>query len=159
MLFVAIPSCPGYSIADGGTVINTATRKRLCVTVAKNNRRYVKLTVFGKRIRRQVSRLLLEAFVRPARAGEQALHADDNPASNCLSNLRWGTGADNAADAKRNGRTACGERVQHAKLTRVTVRQLRRLRRSGWTFARLGQKFGVSAPTAYYAYSGKTWKD
>lgn len=50
--------------------------------------------------------LVLEAFVGPRPTGYHALHANDVPNDNRLENLRWGTPAENAQDAIRNGRNA-----------------------------------------------------
>ncbi|WP_282847186.1 HNH endonuclease [Microbacterium oxydans] len=47
-------------------------------------------------------RLVLEAFVGPPFEGALGLHYDDVPTNNHISNLRWGTPADNAADYVRN---------------------------------------------------------
>lgn len=51
-----------------------------------------------------VHRLVLEAFVGPCPDGLMALHADDDPKNNTLSNLSWGTRSQNLLDAVRNGR-------------------------------------------------------
>jgi hypothetical protein len=52
---------------------------------------------------------------------------------------------------------ATGERNGSARLTEDQVREARRLRRSGATFAELGRRFGVSTNAAMYAVTGKTW--
>ncbi len=52
---------------------------------------------------RSAHRLVLEAFVGMPPEGTQALHWDDDPSNNHLSNLRWGTSSDNQLDAVRNG--------------------------------------------------------
>jgi HNH endonuclease/NUMOD4 motif len=54
----------------------------------------------------QVHRLVLAAFVGPCPAGLQSLHWDDNPRNNELSNLRYGTPAENQRDCIRNGRNS-----------------------------------------------------
>lgn len=61
----------------------------------------------GRTCARQVSRLVLEAFVGPAPfVGACALHKNDDPWDNRLINLRWGTRKENVADFMRNtGRT------------------------------------------------------
>lgn len=59
-----------------------------------------------------VHTLVLEAFVGPAPAGAECCHWDDDPANNKLSNLRWGTRAENIADYRRNyGRHQGGARA------------------------------------------------
>ena len=50
----------------------------------------------GQEFRRQVHRLVLEAFVGPAPEGMESLHGPDHTPSNCrLDNLRWGTRTEN----------------------------------------------------------------
>ena len=51
-----------------------------------------------------VHRAVLEAFVGPAPEGTEACHLDDNPANNKISNLTWGTRAQNMVDRTRNGK-------------------------------------------------------
>lgn len=50
-----------------------------------------------------VHRLVLSAFVGPCPKGCEGLHDDDKRTNNRLSNLRWGTRAENIEDAFRNG--------------------------------------------------------
>ena len=52
---------------------------------------------------RIIARLVLLAFVGPPPEGKSlALHYDDDPSNNNLSNLRWGSHRDNAEDFRRN---------------------------------------------------------
>lgn len=60
--------------------------------------------VLTGRVDRTVHRMVLEAFVGPCPSGLMALHNDDDPTNNTLSNLSWGTRSDNSHDAVRNGR-------------------------------------------------------
>jgi hypothetical protein len=50
-----------------------------------------------------IHRLVLTAFEGPAPVGTEALHADGDPANNRLSNLSWGTHAQNQADQVAHG--------------------------------------------------------
>lgn len=85
-----------------------------------------------------VHRIVLEAFKgAPPFEGAVGRHLDDNKLNNTVSNLAWGTMAENAADARRNGRVA-----------RVPLRFDRseaiRLRESGLTYRQVGAALGVS---------------
>jgi HNH endonuclease/NUMOD4 motif len=60
--------------------------------------------VLSGRDDRDIHVLVLEAFVGPPLPGQEACHADDDPANNHLDNLSWGTKSDNAFDMIRNGR-------------------------------------------------------
>jgi hypothetical protein len=69
-----------------------------------------------------VSRLVLAAFERAPVAGEVARHVLVNDPSDCrLTNLAWGTQAENCRDKERHGTDQRGERAsgRHARLTRL----------------------------------------
>jgi len=55
-------------------------------------------------VRRSVHSLVLEAFVEPRPDGMLGLHRDDVKWHNHVSNLYWGSAADNMRDCIRNGR-------------------------------------------------------
>lgn len=60
----------------------------------------------GDRIERvRVHTAVLRAFVGPRPAGMVTRHLDGDPANNHLSNLAWGTPAENEADKKRHALT------------------------------------------------------
>lgn len=64
----------------------------------------------GKARAMAAHRLVALAFLPPPEAGRTyVLHRDDNKLNPRYENLRWGTAADNAADAIRNGRLPRGE--------------------------------------------------
>lgn len=75
--------------------IGSKRTPRSVVCLRKNNRTLR---------RTEVGILVLEHFVGPKPLGKMALHYDDNPQHNHLTNLYWGTYAENVKDAKRNGR-------------------------------------------------------
>ena len=66
--------------------------------------------------------LVLNAFVGPAPDGMGCRHLDGDPLNNLLSNLRWGTQAENIEDRARHGRTVRGERMYSARLSEDDVR-------------------------------------
>lgn len=68
----------------------------------KRNRDYGYILVSIKAKGRLLHHLVLEAFVGPRPEGMIALHKDDDPTNNKLSNLRWGTRKENAKDSKVN---------------------------------------------------------
>lgn len=75
----------------------------LAQEVKTNGRHRVKLCDAGRQERRQVHRLVLEAFVGQCPDGLEACHWNDDPHDNRLSNLRWDTKGANSRDAVRNG--------------------------------------------------------
>ena len=66
----------------------------------------------GKAHMRYGHRLVLEAFVGPRPPGRECCHRDGNPANNHVSNLYWGTSAENRQDSIRHG-THTGVSLTH----------------------------------------------
>lgn len=57
----------------------------------------------NKPVSRAVHQLVLEAFVGPRPPGALTRHLDDDSTNNHVSNLAWGTEAENTRDLVRNG--------------------------------------------------------
>lgn len=114
-----IPGYEGrYEASDHGNVRNTGfpvrgrwgqliarTPQVLKPTPHRQGYRMVTLTdEHGKRRTFKVCRLVLLTFVGPPPPGKpDALHEDDVPTHDHLSNLRWGDQSENSHDAVRNG--------------------------------------------------------
>lgn len=72
---------------------------------------HLKVTLYPGPRQVLVHRLVLESFVGPCPKGMECCHAPDpNPANNALSNLRWGTHAENARDMVNQGRSNVGDK-------------------------------------------------
>lgn len=65
-----------------------------------SSHRYPRVSVAGQK--RYVHQLVAEAWHGPRPDGALALHHDDDPDNPDARNLRWGSHADNAEDARRN---------------------------------------------------------
>ena len=97
----------GYIVSDMGRVqrvsrIGTPTKPLNPVLDRKGYHVY-RVRMQGRVRRVKGHRVVLDAFVGP-RPDLFGLHTNDIPGDNRLSNLRWGTRLDNAADWKANGR-------------------------------------------------------
>lgn len=98
-----------YRVSDRGNVWSERSRRLLKPQTLANGYQLVFLGKRdGKRLQFYVHRLVLEAFVGPCPEGAVACHWNDVPGDNRLDNLRWASPADNAADARRNGRVDTG---------------------------------------------------
>lgn len=106
-------------------------------------------------------RLVAIAFLGPPPfAGAQVAHFDGNKQNNCVSNLRWATQSENAADNKRLGvaRGAHrGEKHHLARLSHDTVVRLRCYVEFGSSIVDAAKAFQLPKLTAYDAIVGKTW--
>jgi hypothetical protein len=114
---------PNWMVGDDGSVWTfTNGGWYPAITRESKNGGYLSVVMQHGLIRRTVHTytLILEAFVGPPPDGMMCCHAPDvDPANNALSNLRWGTGKDNAADLKKYGKNPksrsaeSGRRVKH----------------------------------------------
>lgn len=131
-----------YEVSESGAVRRLSTGRVLRPLLNKAGRTYYHLSDRGRTEKRMGHHLVLEAFVGPG-DGLWGLHSDDDPSNNHISNLRWGTPAENATDRKRNNpfwdngrpaRTAClnGHEYTpdntHMQVQRRTGRMSRRCR-------------------------------
>jgi hypothetical protein len=151
-----IPGYEGqYEVSDQGRV-RSSTRLVMCEGTVKGSYFSVKqgrmlkpgrmtaghLSVaLGRRNSQCVHKLVLMAFVGPAPAGCECLHANGNPADNRLVNLRWGTRSENNVDAILHQR--------RGKLTRAQIKDIRaRLESKEWGLGRkLAKEYGVHEST------------
>jgi len=88
------------------------------------------------------------------------MHSCDNPPCCNPRHLSLGTHADNVADkeAKGRGNPPRGERNASAKLTAADVREMRRMRETGWSAKAVATRFGVSQPTASRICNRLKWR-
>jgi hypothetical protein len=104
-----------YEVSDDGQVRSWAkpgsrTERRDHAKVVRQSfagRKYWRVTLEGRQ--EYVHRLVLEAFVGPCPEGLQCRHKDGNKNNNHLSNLCWGTPAENTADKDRHGQILRGD--------------------------------------------------
>lgn len=125
----------------------------------------------GRRVHCGAHQLVASAFLPPAPEGKpNVLHDDDNRL-NCLdSNLKWGSGGDNSADAKRNGLLALGEnhpcrkkpwtrprgeKHASAKLTENDVLSILKDQR---THKEVANFYGVNDALIARIRNGRVWK-
>jgi hypothetical protein len=160
---------PGYIVGDDGSVwtlwIHYSKPRRLGLEPKRMRAnggypRYPSVKLYGKGgfARREVHRLVLEAFDGPSPPSTECRHLDGDR-SNCrLDNLMWGTHARNAADMKAIGNTTAGERNAMAKLTAAQVIAIRTMLSQGAGCAEVAELFGVHRRTISDIRSGKTWR-
>lgn len=116
---------------------------------------------FGVKTYRLVAHLVLEAFVGPCPVGNQGCHNDGNSLNDCLSNLRWDTPKNNAADKFKHGtgyNVGKGKTHGHAKLDPERVIEIRKRYLTGnETHRSLAIKYSVHKSTITNILSGVTW--
>jgi hypothetical protein len=172
-----VPHCVGYwRVSDRGRV-KALTRKVFCDR--RSSRPFFR-TVFGGIRRpdiahngyevihvrgangysklRKVHILVLEAFVGFCPPGLECRHLDGNPVNNFLTNLCWGTHAENMADRDRHGTTPRGELNGNTKLTDAQAAEVHALFSAGnYRYIDLARRFGVERHVIAGILTGKTF--
>jgi hypothetical protein len=115
--------------------------------------------IAGKSYR--ANRLALAFATESVPDGMSALHSCDNPPCCNPNHLRWGTPAENLADARDRGRIKrwhgerAGDKNPNVKLRPCDVRAIRMLSRS--TSTKIAALFGVGRETVRDIRKGVTW--
>lgn len=150
----AVPGFEGiYEVSDHGRVRN---RERL-LRPSRQQRGHM-LVALGTTAQRYVHRLVLEAFVGPAK-GMECRHLNGNPADNRLVNLTWGTRLENMADRTRLGEHNAprGTRNPRAVLSEDLVRSIRSAHRSGRKQQEIADEFNIGQSHVWMVINRKLW--
>lgn len=97
----------------------------------------------------RVHHLVLLTFVGPRPNGSGALHANGDSLDNRLTNLRWGTQAENILDSKRHGSfskppTFYGEAHHNTTISSADIAVIRSHKFKRGDQAAFARKFGVA---------------
>lgn len=98
-----IPGYPEYQVNEMGQVRG---RRGWILSPGDNGNGYLYVCLRpngGVPVCRYVHHLVLETFIGPRPDGQQTRHLNGDRGDNRLSNLAWGTAAENAADKVRHG--------------------------------------------------------
>lgn len=174
VLYRDVIDFPGYRVGNDGTVWSRRTvrglgpgngtvgfvgsrwrKLRPARTVAGYNK--VTLHGNGKRLQRQVSRLVLTAFRGPCPAGMEACHNNGDSTDDRLDNLRWDTRKANQHDRIRHGTDLRGEKQPAAKLTGRTVKRLLSEVAAGRRQSDIAEAMGISQTTVSQVARGARW--
>ena len=168
-----IPWAPGYEASDqgrarsldrivsvcangaGGKPRHGHPRRRVGRILTPGIGRYASVNIGGKVV--LVHRLIAEVFLGPCPPGLIVRHGTGGPLDNRLSNLSYGTPADNnGVDRLRDGTLPRGDRSGTAKLTEAQVIEIKK-RLPCESRAALGRAFGVRPETISHIATGRTW--
>ena len=106
-----------------------------------------------------VHHLVAEAFIGPRPLPNfHAAHLNGNRSDNRLENIAWVSPHENEAHKLKHGTRARGERQHLSKLTDSKVKEMRELQKTGLTFKKLAETYGVTIAAAHRAVRGFTWK-
>ncbi len=157
---------PGYQVSDLGRCRSSKSRGlkdgewKILKPYISSRTGYPLICLLknGRQYRFLMHRLILKAFVgEPPTPDHQACHFDGSKTNNSVANLRWDTRKANAADTRRHGRVAFGERNPLAKLTGESVREIRRLFCCGVTPRAIAKMFGIHKTSVFSIVKRMTW--
>lgn len=92
----------------------------------------------------RAARILWELCHGPLPAGKSVCHVCDNPECLNLDHLFLGTPKENTVDALKKGRM-----TGPVKMTNAKLKELRKLRKKGYTWQACADRLGVSIRTVY----------
>ena len=152
-----VPSWPKFHAREDGRIVGPSGR---VLKAFPDPRGYYRVNYFdaGKWTQIGVHFLVCEAFHGPRPAGYHVAHGDGDRSNNTPRNLRWATPQENEADKIRHGTALIGERHHQAKLTEVSVLEIRRRRDSGEPLGTIATDFGVSKECISSITNRKTWR-
>lgn len=162
--WASIEGWPEYQVSDLGRVRRVGAARGavagaiLKQRVSPTGYLRVRMSRDFYRVPVAVHRAVAIAFI--PRDGDDAgwvCHRDGDPLNNSLSNLYWGTPADNAADTVRHGRSRKGSRNASAVLTDAHVSEIRNKHASGAAKKALAREYGVSDTAIRFAIARRTW--
>jgi len=110
--------------------------------------------------RRRRGVLVCEVYHGTRPRGLVMRHRDGDSLNDVEDNVCWGTQAENMADAMVHGTTTRGGKNEHAVLTLMQVREIkRRLERfsHGTNVEQLAKHYNVNRATIYDIKAGRTW--
>ncbi len=145
-----------YEVSSSGRV-RSKTGRAVRPRPRGKGYRAVSLSRNGEVSDRLVQHLVLEAFIGPAGADEEARHANDDRSDNRLANLSWGTRAQNMADAARHG-TAGVWMKGRSTLTPEQVAEIRHRRSTGEKLDDIAVAIGSNRKQVSAVALGKIFK-
>lgn len=170
MRIVPVVGFPRYFIREDGRLFSAHGRRDYGrerhgdmqeVLGAVNGRGYrmAWLCQDGGRSLKTFHALVAQAFLpTPEPDQKEIRHLDGVKLNNAVSNLAWGTSAENKADSIRHGVTPVGSRSPLAKLTDEAVTDIKRRLAMGESTTAIAERYGVTQANVSCIATGQTWK-
>lgn len=136
---------------DGFVYSNVGRKKRLKGKITKEGYNMIVLTVNGRKLYKNVHRIVAESFIPNPENKPEVNHKDGNKTNNSVSNLEWCTSSENQEHARDLG-------LQEFKINMEIAEEIRRLyAEGGWTHTTLGNKFGIKKTNVGYIINNQRW--
>ncbi len=134
-----------YEVSSQGRVRNRATGFVRKPVLIKNG--YATVAFSSPRCLLYVHRMVLVTFKPTKKAGVEASHLDGCRTNNALANLAWETRKRNNQRKVSHATDFRGERNPMAKLSASQVTELRTTKWGRLSYAKIGERFGVTRET------------
>jgi len=145
-----------YQVSSHGRIRSKQRGFRKLVPVGKGYMSFMVSTPTGARLH-YVHHVVAEAFLGPRPDGAQVAHGDGDKQNNRVSNLRYATPKENAADRRRHGTLNSGGKNGQAKLLPDQVDSVRALLATT-SDNDIARQFGVSRSTIARIRHGQSWR-
>ena len=150
-----IPWAPEYEIDIFGNVFKGG--KLQPTWILSDGYFYVRINRTPKALHRLV---LLVFLGLPPSKNHEACHRDGNRLNNCLTNLKWGTKAENTADKIRHGTNKKRIGTTNTKLNRKQILKIKELGCSDkYTHKQIAEKMEISRSNVTAIINGKYWEN
>lgn len=152
-IWVSIPDYPNYKVSTLGRIRGPSG----ILNFKPQKHGYIHVNLYHNSIPRQfrLSRLLLKTFLPQNDTTLYACHQNGNRTDNRLSNLYWGTPAQNTADMARHGTKQQGEKHYKSKLSDEQVRDIASRPRTYGSGTALAKEFGVTPTQICHIRKGR----
>lgn len=117
----------------------------------------VSLSKNGSNASFTVHRLVLEAFICSRPKDMEARHINGSSSDCRLCNLKWGTKLENGEDKKRHGTAVGINRGSKNKNTKLSISDIKAIRRDSRSLSTIGRDYGVTKQTVYGIKKRLTW--
>lgn len=164
---VGLREFPGYYVSRDGRLWSSWVRVAWSIDpetikpakVQRGNGGYLVITFKrkGKRVKRLMHRLVLEAFVEDGPDGMEACHENGVRDDNRLENLRWDTRSENQKDRFRHGTDLNGTKHPSAKLQESDIPEIFRMRAEGMFQWEIARHFNITPQTVALILARKMW--
>lgn len=143
-----------YEIFDDGRIVSHARKKPKEMLGKITNCGYRMLVLHdktGKRIYRNVHRLVAEAFIPNPDNLPEVNHKDGNKLNNCVDNLEWVSTKQNLLHC----RDFIGSKRQ--KITLQDANEIRKLKKQGVSNSEITKRYGIKKTEIGYIMQNKRW--
>lgn len=142
---VAIPEYSHlYEVSNHGRVRRISGR--LCSPWARNQHGHLAVGLWSNNKQKTiyVHKLVALSFIGKQPSEKHEIrHLDGDHRNNHVSNLAWGTSAENTEDCRRHGRIQLGNNHSKTKIREEEIPKIFELRRNGYTQLKIAEIFGV----------------